>query len=441
MRYITYWGGRNHIVFLGDSRIRQLYYAFIEQTSIKPLPDNGEIDKVHHDLQYKDKELKMHIEFRWCPFVNDSMAKIYRDWIATDSSLRPKIIITGSAAWMIKQNGGSEQALTSFTGNLTRLLPLMNKISQSSQLLWILQSPVVEERMLAQRKMITNDLIDLYNKAAIDILNKAESDSVRIWSSSRLVSQGEFMYSKRSTGDGLHLTPIALDISVQIFLNMYCNFRNDRKTNWPEMNYNDGSCCSNSEPVSTIQIISFTFLGLFVGIGTVLFAYRRLFDRRPRFKLLIDQDEFFSIRERNALLDQAGQSYTELAYCLARFGLIFVYFFLSDRTNFFMKENKYYTISNFLLPIAYLFAHGLFFTEETKHTVVLNREQSEEWKGWMQIVLLTYHISGASQVLPIYMTARLLVSAYLFISGFGHFSYFWKTGDLSLHRFWTVKKF
>lgn len=35
------------------------------------------------------------------------------------------------------------------------------------------------------------------------------------------------------------------------------------------------------------------------------------------------------------------------------------------RTNFFMKENKYYTHVNFLLPFAYLMILGFFFTENT----------------------------------------------------------------------------
>lgn len=428
MRYITYWGGRNHIVFLGDSRIRQLYYAFIEQTSIKPLPELVKQQKAHQNLEYRDQELKLHTEFRWCPFVNETMSEAYRQWISSDPNLQPKIIITGSASWMIKQSGNSELALDSFRKNLTRLLPLINKISQNSEVLWILQSPVVEERMVGPRKNITNDLIDLYNKAAMYILRNAESDNVRVWSSSRLVSQGELMYSEPA-GDGLHLTEKVLNISVQMFLNMYCNV---------EMRYNDGSCCSNPEPVSTIQIISYTFLGMFIVIGSTMYGYRQLFDHRPRFRLLIDQDDLVSSRERTLYLQQSEQSYSVLANCLCRFGVIMGYFFLCDRTNFFMRENKYYTFSNFLLPIAYLFAHGLFFTEESKHTQILNRSQSDEWKGWMQIVLLTYHMIGASYVLPIYMIARLLVSAYLFLSGFGHFSYFWKTGDFSLHRFCTV---
>jgi hypothetical protein len=53
-----------------------------------------------------------------------------------------------------------------------------------------------------------------------------------------------------------------------------------------------------------------------------------------------------------------------------------------------MKENKYYTQPNFFLPIAYVFALGLFFTEESSHTIVLHRDQTDELKGWMQMIIL-----------------------------------------------------
>ena len=42
------------------------------------------------------------------------------------------------------------------------------------------------------------------------------------------------------------------------------------------------------------------------------------------------------------------------------------------------------------------------------------------------------------QVLPIYMHIRLLVSCYLFLTGFGHFTYFWRKGDYSLIQYCKV---
>lgn len=83
----------------------------------------------------------------------------------------------------------------------------------------------------------------------------------------------------------------------------------------------------------------------------------------------------------------------------------------------------------------------------------------------MQLVILIYHISGASavrllfnvivldyfafvvtvlsisffisllpQFIPVYMHVRVLVAAYLFQTGYGHFSFFWLKGDFGLYR-------
>lgn len=65
---------------------------------------------------------------------------------------------------------------------------------------------------------------------------------------------------------------------------------------------------------------------------------------------------------------------------LATLGCIMAYFYLCDRTNFFMKENKYYSEFSFWIPVCWLFAVGLFFTEDSKFTKVLHRDQTDEFK-------------------------------------------------------------
>jgi hypothetical protein len=46
-----------------------------------------------------------------------------------------------------------------------------------------------------------------------------------------------------------------------------------------------------------------------------------------------------------------------------------------------MKENKYFSEVSFWLPFGYVFALGLFFTEDSRFTKVLHRDQTDEWKG------------------------------------------------------------
>ena len=52
-----------------------------------------------------------------------------------------------------------------------------------------------------------------------------------------------------------------------------------------------------------------------------------------------------------------------------------------------MKENKYFSQLNFWLPLGYVFALGLFFTEDTNQTKVLHRDMTDEWKGKNLIII------------------------------------------------------
>lgn len=117
---------------------------------------------------------------------------------------------------------------------------------------------------------------------------------------------------------------------------------------------------------------------------------------------------------------------------------IMAYFFVCDRTNFFMKENKYYSEFSFWLPIAYVFVLGLFFTEDSKFTKVMHRDQINELKGWMQLVILVYYVTGASQILQINMHIKVLMSTYLFLLGYQQFCYVWQWGDISIVNFFRM---
>lgn len=50
MNYVSYWGGRNHFVFVGDSRMRQLYLEFVGLLSKESLKSS----KYHGKLSFSD---------------------------------------------------------------------------------------------------------------------------------------------------------------------------------------------------------------------------------------------------------------------------------------------------------------------------------------------------------------------------------------------------
>ncbi|XP_059469024.1 N-acetylneuraminate 9-O-acetyltransferase [Neocloeon triangulifer] len=418
-RYLAFLGRHNHFVFVGDSRIRQLYEAFLKQldskTSSSLLYEAKPESHAHTDLSFGDAQLRLKVQFIWSPVVNKHMSESFNDW--KQSGHPPSVIVAGGATWSIKESNGSQVALVEYSKNLTTLVQAIDYMSKRhSRVLWTLQEPVNSAKLYPTRSMITNDQIDLYNKAAIEILQHSKAE---LWSSSRLVAQGNLDESD----DGLHLSPLVLKHDTQILLNMYCN---------DHMNFNDGTCCSSAESSTTLQIVTFSALGVCC-VTAIVVGLRMKYQRWSKSGV-----QYSRVQTDEHQVMENKDDFTEIVTALAKLAVIMGYFYLCDRTNFFMKENKYFTQVSFWLPVGYIFALGLFFTEDSRYTKVLHRDQTDEWKGWMQLVILVYHLTGASGILPIYMHIRVMVSSYLFLSGYGHFSYFWHRGDASLVRLLQV---
>lgn len=87
-----------------------------------------------------------------------------------------------------------------------------------------------------------------------------------------------------------------------------------------------------------------------------------------------------------------------------------------------------------IASILCLLGTSIFSMEElpAKKAKLLSREQTDEWKGWMQVAFVMYHYSNSD---PTYPAIRAFVSAYVWMTGFGHSIYCWKTGDFSVKRF------
>ncbi|XP_075810036.1 N-acetylneuraminate (7)9-O-acetyltransferase isoform X3 [Microtus pennsylvanicus] len=403
-----------HIAFIGDSRIRQLFYSFVKIIN----PQFKEEGNKHENIPFEDKTASVKVDFLWHPEVNGSMKQCIKVW-TEDSVAKPHVIVAGAATWSIKIHNGSEEALTQYRMNVTSIAPLLEKLAKTSDVYWVLQDPVYEDLLSENRKMITNEKIDAYNEVAVSILNSSARNSksnVKLFSVSKLIAQETIMESL----DGLHLPESSRETSAMILMNVYCN-----KVLKPV----DGSCCQPRPPLTLIQKLAACFFTLSIIGYLIFYAIHRNAHRKNKPCTDLESGE-----EKKTLLNTPVSSLETLLQSFCKLGLIMAYFYMCDRANLFMKENKFYTHSSFFIPIIYILVLGIFYNENTKETKVLNREQTDEWKGWMQLVILIYHISGASTFLPVYMHIRVLVAAYLFQTGYGHFSYFWVKGDFGIHR-------
>ena len=135
--------------------------------------------------------------------------------------------------------------------------------------------------------------------------------------------------------------------------------------------------------------------------------------------------------DKNALLASRG---TLRAW--AEFGLVLALFYFADRTGAIPDSEKSYDRDLFLALFVALAAYGWRTSlQKSKTHAPLNREQTEEWKGWMQVLFLLYHYFKASEA---YNAIRLFIAAYVWMTGFGNFSYYYVRKDFSAPRFWQM---
>jgi len=136
-----------------------------------------------------------------------------------------------------------------------------------------------------------------------------------------------------------------------------------------------------------------------------------------------------------------GISHSKLT--VLRFGAEFVaimgFIYLCDRTSLVAKGPKYVNPYAFWGVNAAILLLALF-TMRTEpasevmdaHVKPMQRDQTEEWKGWMQIMFVLYHYFAEAEI---YNAIRMYIAAYVWMTGFGNFSYYYVKKDFTAVRF------
>ena len=126
---------------------------------------------------------------------------------------------------------------------------------------------------------------------------------------------------------------------------------------------------------------------------------------------------------------------------LGEFALIMGFLYLCDRTTLVAKGPKYVSPTAFWSVNAAILTLALFSMRggEKKadepvdaHIKPLQRDQTEEWKGWMQIMFVLYHYFAEAEI---YNAIRMYIAAYVWMTGFGNFSYYYVKKDFTAVRF------
>ncbi|KAI9310804.1 10 TM acyl transferase domain found in Cas1p-domain-containing protein [Dichotomocladium elegans] len=397
----------NHsrVLYVGDSIMRE---QFTSMGSF--LPGAEEVgESMHDDRQFLSSKYGMTVELWWDPYINETRtAKMLSN---TDPDNRPSLLVIGSGPWYMKNLHPDEY----FDAWKARIDAVFDAVESPAATVAdaVLLSPVeVPQFNLLNKERgdtITLDKIERMNdylQSRVETLNPQVPFAVPFaWNAIGASTIN-------MTLDGLHFLPGVTKVQAQLALNFRCN------EGLPKHFPFDTTCC-NSYPAETwYQIAILLFFMIWLPIG------------------------FFVLSADMPFLRRFYPSSLSIVTSLFVFGLGVTYMYLGDRTHLFSKEFKFFDRFTFgWLMLATVVAGVVSLRKYDKvdsDQGFLNRAQTDEWKGWMQIIILVYHFTGASGTPGIYNAMRVLVAAYLFQTGYGHFFFFYKKADFGFERVMNV---
>jgi hypothetical protein len=272
----------------------------------------------------------------------------------------------------------------------------MGEGKESSNLLLIspVQIPNHETLSSFRQELLPNERLVEMNQYLHDLPN--EEELPLLWSFDAM-AHGEL---RELTHDkwGLHLIENVAQAQVDVLLNLRCNtqmlsLRPDR---------HDRTCCVEYPGPNTIQL-SIMLFSMFLILVIAC-------------KALMAPNSYENILSPLTIL---------LTVCLC---------FVADRTHLFQAEQLFFSGLRSAIWCGVAMLLGLVVMQPSMGSPVQNastqpdapsgyflcRDQIEEWKGWMQVLILLYHYTGASQLFGAIIVNRLLIAAHLFLVGYEH---------------------
>ncbi|KAI5366198.1 Putative vacuolar protein sorting-associated protein Vps41/Vps8 [Septoria linicola] len=396
---------KRKFTFIGDLHTQRLYFQLGR--------------RLDHDIQVpgnRKQDLRLtkdnvEVQFFYDPYLNGSgfleTTAAYRD-----GKYRPLLTIVGAA------NAHVEHAMTGEYVMMAKTLAASTQVSHVGQRFTYDQGPgdlllftPAEEPYTDHPD--TDASSEPYRKLNDKLLEVADSSFLR--SFRHMVSGRRDLYKE----EGLRVTNEVIKQRVDLLLNLRCNAAVGSRGHFP----NRAICCGVWRRPNWFQTI-FLMLGLAVLPSIVL------------------------VDIKLALLSERSRPVVR-AFCAFMSAVSLQW--ITDRTHIFDQATRLDLFKpNLYLMIAITFFLGLITTRRSKparkagldNTTTdlpfLPRDQTDEWKGWMQALIIIYHYNKGWKFFEFWQVVRLTVSSYLFLTGFGHTIYFLQKKDYSLRRFTNV---
>lgn len=447
-------GGRR-VVFVGDSTVRQIYWAAATRLDHMKahvaLLDVFVDDSKHDNLYFEAEGVKL--EFIWDPWLNSSglhselTSFRAQETFADVGSIKSKdeesaaLIIVGSPGLWAARHGGDEylnifkRGIESIRIHISSNLDdhlffptkdlRRNYIESPNQ---ILLAPV----SVPSYNLLSHDRAVTITPEKVEKMNQylaglpPDEQTHMLWAYNKMTRDIPGTYEV----NGIHVVDRVAERKIDLALNARCNAAKGHQIP------HEASCC--------MVYPERHWLPELVAIVAALVLFWRCWKSLRAGR---------SQPPRSVYEVIAGQNKAQAAVYFIP--MIIAYCDHADRSHKFTKLNRHYDTSTFLATCAVFWLFSLLSWRSSSRSGslpvarptkarfepalqndkgFLSREQSNEWKGWMQAMILLYHYHHASQTLWVYKVIRLLISGYIFLSGYGHTTYLLRTGDFSLRR-------
>ncbi|KAJ7487519.1 Cas1p-domain-containing protein [Mycena galericulata] len=393
------------LVFIGDSVTRNLFFQFGQLLDpTLPGPPVGSENK--HQDQSLQTASGTRLLFYWDPFLNGSSVDRITAPPSRELVQKPALLILGAGLWYLRYSDHSG-GLAAYESRIEFILDsFVQRRSQpvADEIIILPVEEVIPSKLSFERaaSMHYSD-IDAMNSDLMHRINPPTGRYPNLSTGSlspapvHLPLVFNKMLDPSQTEDGLHFSPSVVRAQANILLNLRCN---DHLPKTPPMNK---TCCRSYPRPGIVQLL--------ILAATILWGPSAIYKSRH--------------------LSQWQGGTRSAVIISASIAVIY----LADRTGLWLKEQKSYTPLTFAGLCLVSLAVGLGTVKRgDKDLGFLNRDQTDEWKGWMQVMILIYHYLGASRISGIYNPIRILVAAYLFMTGYGHTSFYLLKADFGFMR-------
>ncbi|KZT05847.1 Cas1p-domain-containing protein [Laetiporus sulphureus 93-53] len=416
------------VVFVGDSVARQLFFQFahaVDPTLPTAPPDDA---LKHSDHLYTSSSSAIQLSFIWDPYLNSSQtfSLINPSSTSTSASIsapdpdRPALLVLGSGLWYLRYADAGSGGLPAWEARMAGILDALARapFPPADETVVLPVEDIVPLKLSRERaaSMHSSDIDAMNADLQHRIRPPALADPYAFFPGiggrappKRMLPVSlplvfNRMLDGSQTEDGLHFSNGLVTAQANVLLNLRCN------DVLPKTFPLDKTCCRSYPRPSPLHAL---VLGIVILWGPICVLLSRRLGYRSSGQPLVGEHDMPAV------------------VVSAAAALIY----LADRTGFWLKEQKQFSpwVFSFLSMLS--LAIGLLTTRRAdKDLGFMNREQTDEWKGWMQIAVLIYHYTGASKVSGVYNVIRVLVAAYLFMTGYGHTTFYVKKADFGFTR-------